>query len=145
MNEAHISECCDFLSMYSVNPFKISEWKRTLEGENFDPDEYDSLLLYFAANLSTDNLSFSYQNNVPKFLSELKNAVYDRLVDQRFRGKIDIFAQFGSAFVASTITNATPDKSAILTAFITLILLEVSKMGLDAWCSYYEKSRTRTK
>lgn len=140
MNEKTISECTQFLINNNINPFKISEWQELIKQDSMDIESYEKLLLYFAMNLNENVAHYSYKNGYPQFLSEIRDEIYKKLMDQNLRGKIDLFTQFGSVFVAEKLSNIIIEDSDVLPAFIAFILIEISKIGIDAWCKFYEKT-----
>lgn len=143
MNEETISKCIQFLDRNNVNPFKISEWEELIRQDIIDPELYEGLLLYFAMNLNEGVVHYSYKGKYPQFLLEIKDAMYRKLMDQNFRGKTDLFTQFGSVFIAENLSNIILKDSTVLPAFISFILIEISKIGVDSWCRYYEKTKVR--
>lgn len=140
MQKIMILECLKFLDENNINPFKISEWKEMIGSPDIDLYEYDNLLLYFAMNLSGVVVHYSYKDKKPEFLDAVKAAVYDKVKDQNFRGKTDLFTEFGAVFIADKLGHIVMEDSSILPAFIAFLLIEISKVGIEAWCKYYEET-----
>lgn len=138
MINGYIEECEQFLKDSNINAFKVSEWKRLITDEDIDPVEYDKLILYFAVNVEKDNMIYAFKGEYPEFLNAIYDTIYEKIKDKKFRGQIDIFSQIGVVLIAEQLTTIVSPDNSVLSVFISFVLLEVSKMGIDAWCKYYE-------
>lgn len=133
--------CMEFLETNNVNPFKIKKWEDMLNQKIIDPEEYDTLILYFAMNANEGVVQYSYKSEEPEFLKAIKDTIYKRLIDRRTRGKIDIVAEFCAIIIGDLSEKIAGNDSALISVFVSFIILGIVNMGIDSWCTYYERTK----
>ncbi len=129
-----------FLTERNFNSFKINEWREILLSENFSIMEYEKLLQYFAVSAFKFQNGFSAASS-PKFLASLEEAIYDVLSDDTNRGKANILMSSAISGLSATIASSWNMDPFIVSGFMNLIILSIMKIGIDAWCKYYEAKK----
>ncbi len=127
-----------FVTENQLNAFKILEWRKILDANAFDICSYDKLILYFSVNIFQEKLGFSSVDS-PRFLKYLEKELYNTLSDKENRGKIDILLSATISGLSTVVAARFNLNPFIVGGFLDLILLSVYKIGVDAWCKYYEE------
>lgn len=133
--------CLEFLKTNNINPFKVKAWEEMLNCKEFKIEDYDTLILYFAMNLNRGLTHYSYKSKEPQFLDMIKEIIYKNLTDKRTRGKIDVMAELNAVVIGEFAEKITNNNSAIISIFTSFIVLGIINVGIDSWCTYYEKNR----
>ena len=140
MNDMSIEECKEFLLEHRMNRFKVDEWYELLQSPTLDVVEYEKIVFYFACNV--DNYDgYASKHTTPTFLSKIEESIYECLKDERLSGKFDVYTAVGLSSAIQSITNASSMDQKVINMFITLILTEIIKIGINAWCKLYEAKR----
>ena len=127
-----------FVTENQLNAFRILEWRKILDANAFDICSYDKLILYFSVNIFQEKLGFSSVDS-PRFLKYLEKELYNTLSDKENRGKIDILLSATISGLSTVVAARFNLNPFIVGGFLDLILLSVYKIGVDAWCKYYEE------
>lgn len=139
MEKELIAECSDFLEKCNVNVFKLQEWKKLVNGDDFSEVEYDKLIEYFIVDtMQPDNSLASTKDNL-NLKSCVEEEIYKVLSSEKNRGKAQILTTALISAISANIANALNINEFITTGIANLILLGIIKVGVDAWCHYYEK------
>ena len=145
MEKELISECSLFLEKYSVNVFKLNEWHQMIEDEIFSEYLYIEIVDYFAIDVLRQDNSFASSNSDLKITYFLENELYHLLSSEKNRGKAEILTSSLISTVATNIANMYNMDIFIVTGITNLIVLGIVKMGINAWCRYFEeKYRTES-
>lgn len=126
-----------FLAERNLNSFKIDEWREVLLSENFNIVEYEKLLQYFAIGTFKSQDGFS-SASLPSFLASLEASIYSVLSDEANKGKANILMSSAISGFSGTIASTWGVDPFIVSGFLNLIILSIIKIGIDAWCKYYE-------
>lgn len=132
-----IEECRDTLLSMGMNRFKVDEWYDLTQSSNIDIFKYDNIIFYFASNIECQDGYASKKTSV-SFLSMIEAAIYERIKDQRLAGQLDVYVAVGLETLIQSVTNTTSMDGAIVNMFITLVITEILKVGISAWCKHYE-------
>lgn len=138
MDKDLVSQCTTFLIENNVNSFKLIEWQQLIEKTDFSIDMYEELIVYFATDEVQPTIIFASSNSDVKFISFLEEGIYHFLSSQKNRGTGEILiTSIISSIIPSVASICSIDVS-VLTGFANLIILGILKIGIDAWCKYYE-------
>lgn len=127
-----------FITENQLNAFKVLEWRKMLDEDAFDICSYDKLILYFSVNIFQTKLGLSSVDS-PKFLKCLEKELYNTLSDKENRGKIDVLLSATISGLSTMVASQFNLDPFIVGGFLDLILLSIYKIGVDAWCKYYEE------
>lgn len=141
MNQMNIEECREMLLKLGMNRFKVDEWYEYTQSSDIDVTEYDNIIFYFACNIDNQD-GYASKNASTTFLALIESTIYERIKDQRLMGKLDVYTAVGLSTVVQSITNATSLDEKVINMFITLVITEVIKIGVNAWCKHYELKKT---
>lgn len=139
MEKELISKCSLFLKRYNVNVFKLNEWYQTIENETFSGYLYMEIVDYFAIDVLRQDNSFASSNSNLKITYFLENELYRLLSSEKNRGKAEILTSSLTSTVATSIANTYNMDVFIVTGITNLIVLGIVKMGINAWCRYFEE------
>lgn len=139
MEKELISECSLFLERYNVNVFKLNEWHQVIEDETFSGYLYMEIVDYFAIDVLRQDNSFASSNSDLKITYFLENELYHLLSSEKNRGKAEILTSSLISTVATSIANMYNMDVFIVTGITNLIVLGIVKMGINAWCRYFEE------
>lgn len=127
-----------FLINGKYNIFKVNEWEMALESQNFDIVEYDELILYFSVSTFQAKNGFSAAEQ-PCFLQYLEKEIYNVLSNKENKGKADILLSSTISSLGAAVANQFQLNVFIISGFLNLIILSILKVGIGAWCCYYEE------
>lgn len=134
-----------FVTQNQLNAFKILEWRKMLEGDTFDISNYNKLIQYVSVNIFQSKLGLSSVDS-PKFLKFLEKEVYNTLSSDEYKGKMGILLSSAISGLSTVVASEFNLDPFIVGGFLDLILLSICKIGVDAWCRYYEeKSESENK
>jgi len=136
------AEC--FLSKGNLNLFKVHEWRTLLGESDFQIEKYDELILYFSVSAFQANTSFS-SVDPPKFFDCLQKEIYSALTDDANRGKANILLTSAIAGLSAMVATQFQINPFIVGGILDLISISIAKVGVDAWCRYYEGKRLAEK
>lgn len=139
MEKELITECSLFLEKYNVNVFKLNEWHQVIENETFSENRYMDIVDYFAIDVLRQGNSFASSKNDLKLTYFLENELYHLLSSEKNRGKAEILTSSLISTVAASIANMYNMDVFIVTGITNLIVLGIVKMGVNAWCRYFEE------
>ena len=127
-----------FVTQNQLNAFKILEWRKALESDTFDISNYNKLIQYFSVNIFQTKLGLSSVDS-PKFLKFLEKEVYNTLSSDENKGKVGILLSAAISGLSTVVASEFNMDPFIVGGFLDLILLSAYKIGVDAWCRYYEE------
>jgi len=139
MEKELITECTLFLEKYNVNVFKLNEWHKVIENETFSEYIYMDIVDYFANDVLRQGNSFASSKSDLKLTYFLENELYHLLSSGKNRGKAEILTSSLISTVATSIANMYNMDVFIVTGITNLIVLSIVKMGVNAWCRYFEE------
>ena len=139
MEKKLISDCSLFLEKYNVNVFKLSEWHQMINNKIFSEQAYMEIVDYFAADVLQQGDSFASSKSDLKITYFLQNELYQMLSSERNKGKAEILASSIISAAAANIANLYHVDVFIATGLTNLIALGIFKMGINAWCRYFEE------
>ena len=139
MEKELITECSLFLEKYNVNAFKLNEWQQVIENETFSENIYMDIVDYFAYDVLQQGNSFASSKNDLKLTYFLENELYHLLSSEKNRGKAEILTSSLISTVATSIANMYNMDVFIVTGITNLIVLGIVKIGVYAWCRYFEE------
>ncbi len=139
MEKELISECSLFLERYSVNVFKLNEWYQVIEDETFSEYLYMDIVDYFAIDVLRQDNSLASSNSDIRITYFLENELYHLLSSEKNRGKAEILTTSLISTVATSIANMYNMDVFIVTGITNLIVLGIVKVGINAWCRYFEE------
>ena len=134
------AEANRFLIKNKVNIFKVIEWEKLLESEDFNINEYDKILLYFNVSIFKDTTGFA-SVTPPNVLKIVEEQVYLFLKDERFQGKTELLVTGLVSEICVEISNHIDVNVFIVGGILDLLLLGIMKIGINTWCKYYEEKR----
>lgn len=143
MEKELIKECSLFLEKYNVNAFKLNEWHQVIENETFSENIYMDIVDYFAYDVLRQGNSFASSKNDLKLTYFLENELYHLLSSEKNRGKAEILTSSLISTVATSIANMYNMDVFIVTGITNLIVLSIVKIGVNAWCRYFEEKYER--
>lgn len=127
----------NFLAEEKLNAFKIYEWHSLLSADEFKVEKYDELILYLSVNAFQTIMGFS-SVEPPRFVACLQKEVYNALINESNRGKADLLLSSTISGIGAIVASQFDMNPFVVGGFLNLILVSVSKIGVDAWCHYYE-------
>lgn len=139
MERKLISDCSLFLEKYNVNVFKLSEWQQIIGSEIFSEQAYMELVNYFALDAMQQGDSFASAKADLKIVYYLENELYKMLSSEKNRGKAEILTSALISAVATNVANQYQVDVFIVTGLTDLIALGILKIGINAWCRYFEE------
>ena len=139
MEKELILECSSFFQKCSVNSFKLYEWHQIIEGESFSLKLYNELVDYFAADVLQTGNSLASSNNDLRLIFFLEKELYNVLSSGKNRGKAELLTSSLISAAATSVANMLNVDVFITTGLANLIVLGVIKMGINAWCRYFEE------
>ena len=139
MEKQLISDCSLFLEKYNVNVFKLSEWHQMIDDEIFSGQAYMEIVDYFATDVLQQGDSFASSKPDLKITYFLENELYQMLSSEKNKGKAEILVSSIISTVATNVANLYHVDVFIATGLTNLIALGIFKMGINAWCRYFEE------
>lgn len=139
MEKKLILDCSLFLEKYNVNAFKLSEWYQMIGNEIFPRQAYMEIVDYFAVDVLQQGDSFASSKSDLKITYYLENELYQMLSSEKNRGKAEILTSSLISAVATSVANLYHIDIFIATGLTNLIVLGMFKMGINAWCQYFEE------
>ena len=139
MEKELISECLLFLERYNVNVFKLNEWHQMIGDETFSEQAYMEIVNYFAVDVLQYGNSFASSQSDLRITYFLENELYQLLSSEKNRGKAEVLTSSLISAVATSIANMYNIDVFIVTGLTNLITLGILKMGINAWCCYFEE------
>jgi len=133
-----INQGYEFLTEGGFNAFKVEEWKEVVEADSFDIFEYEKLLQFFSVNAFKSTTGFSAVE-APRFITSLEKELYKVLSEPQNQGKANILMSAAIGSLATVVATSLGLNVVITTGFLDLIILSVMKIGIGAWCGYYEE------
>lgn len=128
----------EFLSKGKYNIFKVYEWEMVLESSQFDIVKYDELISYFGTSTFQEENGFSAAEP-SGFLQCLEKEIYNVLSNKETTGKVDILLSSSISSLSTVVANHFQLDVFIVSGFLNLIILSILKVGVGAWCDYYEE------
>lgn len=139
MEKELISECSLFLEKCDVNVFKLNDWYQTIEDETFSEQIYMEIVDYFTVDVLQQGSSFASSKSDLKITYFLEKELYQLLSSEKNRGKAEVLTSSLISVAATSIANMYNIDVFIATGLTNLIALGMIKMGINAWCQYYEE------
>ncbi len=139
MEKELMAECAIFLEKYNVNVFKLNEWRQVVRNETFSEDAYMEIVDYFAIDVLRQGNSFASSKSDIKITYFLGNELYQFLSSEKNRGKAEILTSSLISTIATDMANMYNMDVFIVTGITNLIVLGIVKMGINAWCRYFEE------
>lgn len=127
-----------FLTGEKLNSFRIYEWRTLLSEADFEIEKYNELVLYFSVSAFQTNTGFS-SVEPPKFVECLQKEVYNALVSDTNRGKANVLLSSAIGGIGALVATQFQMNPFVVGGFLNLILISVVKIGVDAWCRFYEE------
>lgn len=143
MEKELISECSLFLEEYNVNVFKHNEWRQMLEDEIFSEQAYMEIVDYFAIDVLQQGNSFASSKSDLKITYFLEKELYQLLSSEKNRGKAEILTSSLISAAATSVANMYNIDIFIVTGLTNLITLGILKIGINAWCQYFEEKNKK--
>lgn len=129
-----------------MNPFVVADWEQLVSSENFDLAQYNELVFALAYNLESQ-YGYAKKKTSVSFLDATEAAIYEYLTDCNTLGKLDVLSTLGIdslvdstqiAGIIESLAAKTGVAVPIINLFSTLVIIGVLKLGISAWCKYYE-------
>lgn len=143
MEKELITECTLFLEKYDVNVFKLNEWHQTIEETTFSEQMYMEIVDYFAVDVLQQGNSFASSKIDLKITYFLEKELYQLLSSEKNRGKAEVLTSSLISAAATSVANMYNIDVFIATGLTNLIALGMIKMGINAWCQYYEEKNKK--
>lgn len=134
------------LESKGVSTLLINEMFETLEDQNFEADEYESIeMRVFVKALDSSGLGLFLDNRKKSMYDYIKREIHNLVCknSKEYKASKEKFAETFNRLiliVATAVASQLGVEASLITGVVSVLLLGVLKIGKNAWCNYYAEN-----